>query len=151
MRIFLIVLILIFSLQSLTKADVGLKNLKVFDLIIEDINKCGVTKSNIVREIRYLLSNTPIRLKEDITIEAMYVRPTIIEFKDFRCSGYAKFEIWGGGYMKNSAGVEYYGKQVIYNKGFIYSSGYEDFRGNFLDQVIGDLIKDFIVAWKSVN
>ena len=53
--------------------------------------------------------------------------------------------------MKNSAGVEYFGKQLIYNKGFIYSSAYEDFRKNFLDQVIGTLVKDFIVAWKSVN
>ena len=151
MRIFITVLFLIFSHQSWTKAEDGLKNLKEFELIIETTNSCGVTNSNIEREIRYLLSNTPIVFKKDISIEAMYVRPTILEFKDFRCSGYAAFEIWGGGYMKNSAGVEYFGKQLIYNKGFIYSSAHEDFRKNFLDQVIGALIKDFIVAWKSVN
>ena len=151
MRVFIIFLVLVFSLQSWTKAEEGLKNLKEFDLIIEKTNSCGITNTNIEREIRYLLSNSPVAIKEDISIEAMYVRPTILEFKDFRCSGYAAFEIWGGGYMKNSAGVEYFGKQLIYNKGFIYSSAYEDFRKNFLDQVIGTLVKDFIVAWKSVN
>ena len=46
----------------------------------------------ILKEIRYLLSNTPIAIKEDISIEAMYVRPTILEFKDFRCSGHTAFE-----------------------------------------------------------
>lgn len=151
MKNYLLIIIIIFSFQSWTKADEGLKNLKEFDLIIEKTNSCGVTNSNIEREIRYLLSNTPIILKEDIEIEAMYLRPTILEFKDFRCSGYAAFEIWGGGYMKNTAGVEYFGKQLIYNKGFIYSSSYEDFRKNFLEKVIGSLVKDFVVAWKNVN
>ena len=151
MRVFIIFLFLVFSLQPWTKAEEGLKNLKEFDLLIEKTNSCGITNTNIEREIRYLLSNTPIAIKDDLSIEVMYVRPSILEFKDFRCSGYAGFEIWGSGYMKNSAGVEYFGRQIIYNAGYIYSSAHEDFRKNFLDQVIGTLVKDFIVAWKSVN
>ena len=82
---------------KISYSDEGLKNIYYFDLVVEEVkdNKCGVTKENIEREVKYVLANSPIKLKKDISIEAIYISPTIIN--------------------NNSAGVKYFGKEVSYN------------------------------------
>ena len=75
----------------------ALKGLHTLDLTIEEIkNKvCGVTKKDIEREVKFILSNTPIKLKKDISIETIYISPTIVNAGS-SCSGYVLFEIWNG-------------------------------------------------------
>ena len=136
---------------TISYSEEGLKNIYYFDLVVEKVkdNKCGVTKENIEREVKYVLAKSPIKLKEDVSIEAIYISPVIIGNSSY-CSGFAKFEIWLGGYNKNSAGVEYFGKEVSYNKGYIFSSSVDRFKNGYLE-VINDLTKSFIVAWKEAN
>ncbi len=136
---------------TISYSDEGLKNIYYFDLVVEKVkdSKCGVTKENVVREVKYVIANSPINLKEDISIEAIYISPTIINNGSY-CSGFAAFEIWNGRYNKNSAGVEYFGKEVIYDEGMIFTSKTTNFKNGFLE-VINDLTKSFIVAWKEVN
>ena len=137
--------------SSVASSDEGLKNLYYFDLVVEEVkdNKCGVTKQNIEREVKYVLSNSPIKLKKDVSIEAIYIAPTIISNGTI-CAGFADFEVWTGGYNKNSADVRYFGKEVSYSEGYIFASGINEFRRNYLE-VINDLTKSFVVAWKEVN
>ena len=78
-----------------------------------------------------------------------YIAPTIINNGSY-CSGFANFEIWLGGDNKNSAGVKYFGKEVSYNKGYIFTSSINRFKNGYLE-VINDLTKSFIVAWKEIN
>ena len=136
---------------TISYSNEGLKNIYYFDLVVEKVkdNECGVTKENIEREVKYVLANSPIKLKKDIFIEAIYISPTIINNGSY-CSGFAFFEIWLGGNNKNSAGVKYFGKEVSYNKGYIYTSSVNRFKNGYLE-VINDLTKSFIVAWKEVN
>ena len=136
---------------TISYSDEGLKNIYYFDLVVEEVkdNKCGVTKENIEREVKYVLANSPIKLKKDTSIEAIYIAPTIINNSSY-CSGYASFEIWLGGYDKNSVGVKYFSKKVSYNKGYIYTSGVNRFKNGYLE-VINDLTKSFIVTWKEFN
>ena len=136
---------------TISYSDEGLKNIYYFDLVVEKVqdNKCGITKENIEREVKYVLANSPIKLKKDISIEAIYISPTIISNSSF-CSGFAYFEIWLGGYNNNSAGVKYFGKEVSYNKGYIYTSSVNRFKNGYLE-VINDLTKSFIVTWKEFN
>lgn len=142
---------MVFMWFTISYSEEGLKNIYYFDLVVEKVkdNKCGVTKENIEREVKYVLANSPIKLKEDVSIEAIYISPVIIGNSSY-CSGFAKFEIWLGGYNKNSAGVEYFGKEVSYNKGYIFSSSVDRFKNGYLE-VINDLTKSFIVAWKEAN
>ena len=129
----------------------ALKGLHTLDLTIEEIkNKvCGVTRKDIEREVKFILSNTPIKLKKDISIETIYIAPTIINASS-SCSGYAFFEIWQGGYMKNSVGNKYFGKQILYDKGYIYTNKISSFKDGYLN-VVGDLTKDFVIKWREVN
>ena len=140
-----------FIWSTISHSDPGLKNIYYFDLVVEEIKdrKCGVTAENIKREVKYVLANSPIKLKEDISIEAIYINPTVIHLNSI-CSGFAFLEIWLGGKNKNSAGVEYFGKEVSYSKGYIYTSGVNRFKSGYLE-VINDLTKSFVVAWEEAN
>lgn len=151
MKKLLVVVFLCLLWSSVASSDEGLKNLYYFDLVVEEVkdNKCGVTKQNIEREVKYVLSNSPIKLKKDVSIEAIYIAPTITSNGTI-CTGFANFEVWTGGYNKNSAGVSYFGKEVSYEEGYIYASGINEFRRNYLE-VINDLTKSFVIAWKEVN
>ena len=132
-------------------ANNAFKGVYTMDLVVEKIkNKtCNVTKEDIEREVKFILVNTPIKLKKDISIEAIYIAPTIVNVGS-RCSGYVHFEIWYGGFMKNSVGNEYFGKQILYDKGRLLSSGMSSFKNSYLD-IVRDLTKAFVIKWREDN
>ena len=69
---------------------------------------------------------------------------------EFLTNPFYLFEIWNGGYMKNSVGNKYFGKQILYDKGYIYTNKISSFKDGYLN-VVGDLTKDFVIKWKEVN
>ncbi len=146
-------LYLFFSLLyfTISIAGEGLKGVYNFELVVENPGGelCKVTEQDIEREIKYVLSNTPIKLKKDINIEAIYISPTIINLGD-RCSGYIALEIWQGGINTNSVGNKYVGKQVAYDQGYIYTAHLSKFKEGYLDAV-NKITKNFVIKWKELN
>ena len=144
-------LLLSFIYFSISFAGEGLKGVYNFDLVIEDPKEeiCKVTEQDIEREVKYVLVNTPIKLKKDINIEAIYISPTIINLGD-KCSGYISLEIWQGGINTSSAGNKYVGKQVSYDQGYIYIAHVRKFKDGYLDAV-NKLIKNFVNKWREYN
>ena len=129
----------------------ALKGIYNMELVVEEImNKtCKVTREDIEREVKFTLANTPIKLKKDLSIEAIYISPTIVNVGS-RCSGYVHYEIWKGGYMKNSVGNKYFGKQILFNRGRILSSGIDSFKNSYLD-IVSNLTKELVVKWREDN
>ncbi len=136
---------------TISYAGEGLKGVYYFDLVIEEVkNKdCKVTKQNIEREIKFVLANSPIKLKKDINIEAIYIAPTIVDLGS-TCSGYIYLEIWQGGMNKNSVGNKYTGKQVSFDKGYIYTANISRFKDGYLNAV-STVTKDFVNKWREFN
>ncbi len=149
-KIFLL-LIISLSYFNISLAGEGLKGLYVFDLVVENPKgeDCKVTEQDIETEVKFILANTPIRLKKDINIEAIYISPTVIKLGD-RCSGFIYLEIWQGGMNTNSAGERYVGKQVSYDQGYIYSSHITNFKQGYLDAV-SKITKNFVNKWREYN
>jgi len=127
----------------------GLKGLKLIDLVIEKTNNCGVTNNDIEKEVRYVLSNSKIKLKKDINIESLWIAPNIIKSTN-RCSGSIYFEVSKIGYLVNSAGVKYVGREVLYSKGHLVIDNASDFKNSFL-QRIELMTKDLVILWTEVN
>ena len=140
-----------FIYVSISIAGEGLKGVYNFELVVENPKGelCKVTEQDIEREVKYVLSNTPIRLKKDINIEAIYISPTIIKLGD-RCSGYISLEIWQGGVNTSSVGNKYVGKQVAYHQGFIYTARLSEFIDGYLDEV-NKITKYFVIKWREYN
>jgi len=136
---------------TISVAGEGLKGVYNFELIVEDPKGelCKVTEQDIEREVKYVLSNSQIKLKKDINIEAIYISPTIINFGD-RCSGYISLEIWQGGINTSSVGNKYVGKQVAYDEGYIYGAHLSKFKDGYLD-VVNKITKNFVIKWREYN
>ena len=151
MKKFLIIVVLglLWCNTSFAKSSEGLKGLRVIDLVVENANDCGVTTDDIERAVKYILSNSKIKIKKDVTIEALWIAPNIIESSDF-CSGNIYLEIYQIDRMKNSAGYSYIGRQVQYSKGHLVINNKRDFRNSFLIR-IELMIKDLVIAWSEVN
>ncbi len=149
-RLFLY-LFISFTYFSISFAGEGLKGVYNFDLVVENPKgeKCKVTKEDIVREIKYVLVNSPIKLKKDINIEAIYISPTIVNLGD-QCSGFISLEIWQGGVNTNSVGKKYVGKQVSYDEGYIYTAHLIKFKDGYLDAV-NKITKNFVNKWREHN
>ena len=140
-----------FLYVSISIAGEGLKGVYNFELVVENPKGelCKVTEQDIEREVKFVLSNTPIRLKKDINIEAIYISPTIIKLGD-RCSGFIELEIWQGGVNTSSVGNKYVGKQVSYDQGYIYSAHLSKFKDGYLNAV-NKITKNFVIKWREFN
>ena len=151
MKKILLYLFFSFLYFTISFAGEGLKGVYNFELVIENPGGelCKVTEQDIEREVKYVLSSTPINLKKDISIEAIYIAPTIINLGN-RCSGYIYLEIWQGGINTSSVGNKYVGKQVSYHQGFIYTARLSEFKDGYLDEV-NKITKNFVIKWREYN
>ena len=134
----------------------GLKGLKEFYLIVENFSTeakkiCGITSKDIKRSVKYILSNSKIKLATKIGAENIYVRVTILPTEDY-CVGYIEFMTYGDQQeQKNSSGNTFFSTPRSYETrgGMIGSPPYQ-FKNSLLGY-IEDFTKAFVIEWSEQN
>ncbi len=151
MKKLLLYIALNFFIFNNSHSGEGLKGIYYFDLVVEDIkNKsCNVTSKDVEREIKFVLSNSPIKLKKDINIEAISVSPNIVESNNI-CAGSIEIEILQGGINTSSIGTKYVGYQVSYDIGYLFITNISRFKDGYLNSV-NMLTKEFVNKWREFN
>ena len=135
----------------------GLKGLKEFNLIVENFSTeaqkiCGITPKDIKRSVKYILSNSKIKLTTKSGAENIYVRVTILPTEDY-CVGYIEFMTYGFDQQeqKNSSGNTFFSTPRSYETrgGMIGSPPYQ-FKNSLLGY-IEDFTKAFVIEWSEQN
>ena len=134
----------------------GLKGLKEFNLIVENLSTeaqkiCGITSKDIKRSVKYILSNSKIKLATKIGAENIYVRVTILPTEDY-CVGYIAFMTYGDQQeQKNSSGNTFFSTPRSYEaRGGVFGSSPNQFK-NYLLGIIEDVTKEFVIEWNEQN
>ena len=132
-------------------ASDSLKGLQTFVLGIEKIDNtiCRISTKDIEREVKFVLSSTPIKLTKETGAEIIYIAPTIIN-TSAGCSGFILFEVWKAAHLKNSVGNKYIGREILYDKGRLHVNVISKFSDAYLKEV-SKITKDFVIKWKEVN
>ena len=126
----------------------GLKGLKEFVLIVENFSTetkkiCGITSKDIERSVKYILSNSKIKLTTKSGAEKIYVQVTMLPTEDY-CVGYIAFMTYGDRQeQKNSSGNTFFSTPRSYEyRGGIAGSPPYQFKNHLLGS-IEDIIKVF--------
>ena len=161
MKRFLMILVLGLLLSSKVLATVGisthgLKGLKEFNLIVENFSTeakkiCGITSKDIERSVKYILSNSKIKLTTKSGTEKIYVQVTMLPAEDY-CVGYIAFMTYGDQQeQKNSSGNTFFSTPRSYEaRGGVFGSSPNQFK-NYLLGIIEDVTKEFVIEWNEQN
>lgn len=134
----------------------GLKGLKEFNLIVEKFSTeaqkiCGITSKDIKRSVKYILSNSKVKLVTKSGAENIYVQVTIIPTEDY-CVGYIAFMTYGDQQgQKNSSGNTFFSTPRSYETlGGMFASPPYQFKNTLLGY-IEDFTKAFVIEWSEQN
>ena len=132
-------------------AYADLKGVSEMHLLIEGLSdqaaSCGVKEDKIETSIKYILSNSKIKLvKSTSSIPKLYIRATIGN-NSGTCYSHTSIEVYQ--YIKHPY-VENYGDFLFYNDGAIASGGKTAFAPFFFDQ-LEDKLKKLVVRHNEFN
>ena len=137
----------------------GLKGIEEFYLIVENpapeaMKFCRITDEDIERTVKYILSNSKIKLTTKISgTEKIYIRASILPLpmEDY-CVGHLKFVTYGDWQkQKNSSGNTFFNTPVSYEpRGVMAGDSPGQFKNYFLG-IVEDYTKEFVVEWNKQN
>ena len=153
-KIIFVLFTLVFSPSYANDEFIGLKGITEFAIEIPDIeNTCGLDKDFFDREIKYQLSTTDIVLNDNSDI-SIYVYPYLFESGNGMvalCSGMIIFQVYGISEASFVWNNPLEGPFILYEYYIgAHATDYLEFK-NYMASGFEDLIKDFVVAWYSVN
>ncbi len=153
-NIIFILLTFVFSTSYANDEFIALKGISEFAIEIPEIeNTCGLDKDFFEREIKYQLSTTDIVIDESSDIN-MYVYPYLFESGNgimTLCSGMIIFQIYGISEASFVWNNPLEGPFILYEYYIgAHATDNLEFK-NYMASGLEDLVKDFIVAWYSVN
>ena len=133
---------------------IALKGINEFAVEIPEIeNTCGLDRDFFDREIKYQLSGTDIVLDNNSDI-ILYVYPYLFESGNgvmTLCSGFIIFQVYGISEASFVWNNPLEGPFILYEY-YISARATDNFEfKNYMTSGLEDLIKDFVVAWYSVN
>lgn len=153
-KIIFVLFTFIFSSSHANEQFVALKGISEFAIEIPEIeNTCGLDKSFFDREIKYQLSTTDIVIDDSSNI-IIYVYPYLLESGNgiiTLCSGMIIFQVYGISEASFVWSNPLEGPFILYEYYTgAHATDYLDFK-NIMVSGFEDLIKEFVVAWYSVN
>ena len=145
--------IIVVSFFFSVNAYATMNEIKKIGLLVEYLSdrSCNVTKESIETTTKYIISNSRLKLSDDILYEPfLYIQPIVMEGKNEDvCTGALVI------FLKKSHNL----KDGSYNRGdFIYyynntvilKSGKDRFKGHFIE-ALEEEIKKFVVEWSEDN
>ncbi|MDC0620392.1 hypothetical protein OAO81_04970 [Candidatus Pelagibacter ubique] len=148
-KLLLIIFLVLFS----SNANATMNEIKKIGLLVEYLSdrSCNVTKESIETTTKYIISNSRLKLSDDILYEPfLYIQPIVMESKNEDvCTGALVI------FLKKSHNL----KDGSYNRGdFIYyynntvilKSGKNRFKAYFTE-ALEEEIKKFVVEWSEDN
>ena len=153
-KIIFVFITLIFSSSHANDEFIALKGIKEFAIEIPEIeNTCGLDKDFFDREIKYQLSITDIVIDDNSDI-SIYVYPYLFESGNgimTLCSGMIIFQVYGISEASFVWNNPLEGPFILYEYYIgAHATDYLEFK-NYMASGFEDLIKDFVIAWYSVN
>ena len=153
-KIIFVFFIFIFSHSHANDQFIALKGISEFAIEIPEIeNTCGLDKDFFDREIKYQLSTTDIVIDDSSDI-SIYVYPYLFESSNgimTLCSGMIIFQVYGISEASFVWNNPLEGPFILYEYYIgAHATDNLEFK-NYMASGLEDLIKDFVVAWYSVN
>ena len=153
-KIIFLLFILFISPSYANDEFIALKGISEFAIEIPEIeNTCGLDGDFFVREIKYQLSNTDIIINESSDI-SIYVYPYLFESGNgiiTLCSGMIIFQVYGISEASFVWNNPLEGPFILYEYYIgAHATDNLEFK-NYMASGLEDLIKDFVIAWYSVN
>ena len=145
---------LAFSTSYANDEFIALRGISEFAIEIPEIeNTCGLDRDFFEREIKYQLSTTDIVINDGSDI-SIYVYPYLFESGNgimTLCSGMIIFQVYGISEASFVWNNPLEGPFILYEYYIgAHATDYLEFK-NYMASGFEDLIKDFVVAWYSVN
>ncbi len=151
---FLFTLVFASSYAYANEENFALKGISEFAIDIPEIeNTCGIDRDFFEREIKYQLSSTDIVINDSSDI-GIYVYPYLLESGNgimTLCSGMIHFQVYGMIEASLVWNNPLEGPFILYEYYIgAHATDYLEFK-NYMTSGLEDLIKDFVIAWYSVN
>ena len=145
--------IIFVSLLVSGNAFATMNEVKKIGLLVEYLSdrSCNVSEESIETTTRYILSNSRLKLSDDILYEPyLYIQPIVMEGKNENvCTGALAIFLKKSHMLKdgsyNMGDFIYY-----YNNTVVLKSGKDRFKGHFIE-ALEEEIKKFVVEWSEDN
>ena len=153
-KIIFLLFTLVFSPSHANDEFIALKGISEFAIEIPEIeNTCGLDRNFFDREIKYQLSTTDIVIDDSSDI-SIYVYPYLFESGNgimTLCSGMIIFQVYGISEASFVWNNPLEGPFILYEYYIgAHATDNLEFK-NYMASGLEDLVKDFVVAWYSVN
>ena len=145
------VIVFLFSGEAYSKSihKDSLKGLKEFKLELSVTELCGVTKNSLETSIKYILSNSNIKLVDNsASLLALHVQIMVEE--DIGCFGHADLSVLEWWETTNSANYKIAVPYVLYKEGRYRKGPPNSFNINLVNTV-EELTKNFVIEWSNKN
>ena len=145
--------IIFVSLLVSGNAFATMNEVKKIGLLVEYLSdrSCNVTQESIETTTKYIISNSRLKLSDDILYEPfLYIQPIVMEGKNENvCTGALAIFLKKSHMLKdgsyNRGDFIYY-----YNNTVVLKSGKDRFKGHFIE-ALEEEIKKLVVEWSDSN